>query len=63
MRNLNVTPNENEKTFTLEFMYEDGSNIIYKTTEMSEEEFEEAELNTENDWKAFLRNGSYRQVK
>ena len=46
---LTATPNYSKRTFTIR---KDGS--TYRTLPMNKQEFEEAEMHTEGDWKWFL---------
>jgi hypothetical protein len=59
MRNLTETievkANQSARTFTIRKTYSDGSKVKYRTIPMSQEEFDSEEMNTENDWKNFLR--------
>ena len=49
-----VTANQSERTFTIRKTYSDGSKVKYRTIPMSQEEFDNEEMNTEKDWKQFL---------
>ena len=52
---IKVFPNQSKRTFTIR-KYIDGKLFAkYRTTTMSQEEFESGEMSTENDWKYFLR--------
>ena len=52
---IELIPNEKEKTFKLVLTYTDGSNVIYKSVEQSQEEFEYILLQyTQNDLKNFV---------
>jgi hypothetical protein len=46
MKNFKVTANETNLTYTIE-----SNGSIYRTPELSKQEFEEMEYWTENDWK------------
>jgi len=61
---LKVTPNYSQRTFTIR-EYDNGKVFSkYRTFTMSKEEFEEEALNTESDWKSFLRTtDSYSLIK
>tara|TARA_R110000782_G_scaffold39401_1_gene91578 strand:+ start:199 stop:396 length:198 start_codon:yes stop_codon:yes gene_type:complete len=59
LRTLKVTANEGEKTFSIKVYFDGNFFTEYITVKMNQEEFEEAENNTENDWKQFLKTGSY----
>ena len=59
---IKSTANQSKKTFTIR-KYE-GSKLVskYRTIEMSQEEFDSEERNTENDWKQFLKSDDYYAV-
>ena len=58
METLKVTPNYRKKTFTIR-KYDNGKVFSkYRTTPMSKEEFESEEMNTETDWRYFLRSSN-----
>ena len=66
MRNSNetikVTANQSKRTFTIR-KYIDGKFFTkYRTIEMNQEEFDREEMNTENDWKQFLKSDDYYTV-
>lgn len=59
MENLKVTSNRSKRTFTLR-MYDNGKCYSkYRTLRFSKEEFQDMEMNTESDWKYFLRTEDY----
>lgn len=47
--------NERTKTYDIVKTWNDGTKVIYRTTELTDQEFEDFEYNTENDWKDFLK--------
>lgn len=52
---IKATPNYSKRTFTIR-KYVDGKLFTkYRTFQMNQEEFDSEEMNTENDWKQFLR--------
>lgn len=57
-REFKITP----ETATLTYLII-MNDTIYRTTEMTVEEFEDAEYWTGNDWAYFLRKGDYYLVK
>ena len=58
MENLKVTPNYNKRTFTIR-KYDNGKLYSkYRTASRSKEEFESEEMNTEGDWRYFLRSSN-----
>ncbi len=60
---ITATGNEAEKSFVIVKEYSDGTKDTYQTNEMSEQEFEECDYNTENDWKNFLNtSGNYYHI-
>lgn len=56
---LQVTQNEEERTFTIKSIIDGKLFATYETIEMTQEEFEEEENNTKNDWKNFLKTNQY----
>jgi len=56
---LKVTSNEKERIFTIQSFINGDLFATYETIEMSQEEFEENENNTENDWRQFLKTDNY----
>ncbi|QLE02870.1 hypothetical protein HX109_15325 [Galbibacter sp. BG1] len=59
---IKVTPNYSKRTFTIR-KYIDGKLFAkYRTIEMSQEEFDSEEMNTDDDWKQFLKSDDYYQV-
>jgi hypothetical protein len=60
---IKVTPNYSKRTFTIR-KYIDGKPFAkYRTNVMSQEEFDREEMNTENDWKQFLKSNDYYPVR
>lgn len=47
--------NERTKTYDIVKTWSDGTKTVYRTTELTYQEFEDMEYNTENDWKDFLK--------
>lgn len=59
---LEVRANQSKRTFTIR-KYIDGKFFVkYRTFQMSQEEFDREENNTENDWKQFLKSDEYYKV-
>jgi hypothetical protein len=55
---LKVTPNYSKRTFTIR-KYDNGKVYSkYRTSPRSMEEFESEEMNTEGDWRYFLRSSN-----
>ena len=60
---ITATPNYSKRTFTLR-CYSDGIFYAkYRTTQMTQDEFDTEEYNTQNDWEQFLKYGDYYKVK
>ena len=51
---INAVGNEEAKTYDIIKTYNDGEKTAYRTTRLSEQEFEDMEYNTPNDWQNFL---------
>jgi len=66
MRTLNetikVASNQSKRTFTIRKYFNGKVFAKYRTIEMSKEEFDSEEMNTENDWKQFLKSDDYYSV-
>ena len=59
---IKVTTNQSKRTFTIR-KYIDGKFFTkYKTIRMRQEEFDREKMNTENDWKQFLKSDDYYTV-
>ena len=52
---LTALGNERTKTYDIVKTWNDGTKTVYRTTELTYQEFEDFEYNTENDWKDFLK--------
>lgn len=61
-RKIAVRENHSARTFTLRFVYEDGTRIKYRTTRMNKDEFRSCLNNTQNDWEIFLKSNDYYPV-
>ena len=60
---IKATPNHSARTFTIR-TYIDGKMLTkYRTNVLSKDEFDSEEMNTENDWKQFLKSDDYYVVK
>lgn len=56
---IKVAANQSKRTFTIR-KYIDGKLFSkYRTNTMSQSEFDLEEMNTENDWKQFLKSNDY----
>jgi len=63
MEKIKVTPNKSKRTFTIR-KYIDGKLFAkYRTTKMSEDDFNSESMNTSSDWKHFLKSDDYYIVK
>jgi len=66
MKNLNETikvkANKSKRTFTIRKKINGKLFAKYRTNQMSKEEFESCENNTENDWAQFLTSSDYYKV-
>ena len=61
---INAVANKKTKTFDIIKTWNDGTKVIYRTTELTDQEFEDMEYNTEKDWQNFLNTSqSYFEVK
>lgn len=61
---ITARANESAKTYDITKTWNDGTVTTYRTDELSEEEFEDLDYNTEGDWEDFLRTDqSYYVVK
>ena len=60
---IKVTPNYYKRTFTIRKTYEDGQKVKYRTIQLNQDEFNSELMNTENDWKQFLKSNDYYQVR
>jgi hypothetical protein len=61
-RTIHATPNESNRTFTIDIVYGDGDTSKFITTSMSKAEFEECMYNTQSDWYHFLLHNEYTEV-
>jgi len=58
---LKVTPNYSKRTFTIRVV--DGDyKAKYRTLQMNQEDFDCEEMNTEKDWKYFLKSDNYYKI-
>lgn len=59
---IKAIPNYSKRTFTLR-CYSDGIFYAkYRTTQMTQDEFDTEEYNTNNDWQQFLKTDGYYKV-
>ena len=62
MVTIEAKANQKKRTFTIR-KFDNGHLFAkYRTFQMSKDEFEENEINTENDWNDFLKSDSYFEV-
>jgi hypothetical protein len=59
---IKVTANQSKRTFTIRKFFDGKFLTKYRTIEMNQEEFDREEMNTENDWKQFLKSDNYYTV-
>tara|TARA_R110000751_G_scaffold83052_1_gene166892 strand:- start:796 stop:1002 length:207 start_codon:yes stop_codon:yes gene_type:complete len=60
---IKATPNYSKRTFTLR-CYSDGVFYAkYRTTQMTQDEFDTEEYNTQNDWEQFFKSDDYYTVR
>ena len=59
---IKVTANHSKRTFTIRKYINGKLFAKYRTIEMSQDEFDSEEMNTENDWKQFLKSDDYYAV-
>ena len=57
-----ATANQSKRTFTIRKFINGKLFAKYRTFQMSKDEFEAEEMNTENDWKQFLKTDEYYTV-
>jgi hypothetical protein len=60
---IKVTANQSKRTFTIRKYIDGKFSTKYRTIEMNKEEFDIGEMNTENDWKQFLKSDDYYTVR
>ena len=63
MEKLKVTANNSKKTFTIRQFIDGILFAKFRTLPMGKEEFEREEMNTQNDWKQFLKSSDYTKIK
>ena len=59
---IKVKANQRLRTFTIRKYINEKLFVKYRTIQMSQEEFDSEEMNTENDWKQFLKSDDYYKV-
>lgn len=59
---IEVKANQQKRTFTIRKFIDGKLFSKYRTIEMSKEEFNSEEMNTDNDWKQFLKSDDYYTV-
>lgn len=63
MKAIKATPNHARKTFTIRTYHDGKLTAKYRTTRMSNEEFQSNLHNTQNDWANYLKSDEYYTVK
>lgn len=56
---IKVSANQSKRTFTIRCYDNSVLYAKYRTNKMSQDEFDSEEMNTENDWKQFLKSDDY----
>lgn len=59
---IKSTANQSQRTFTIRKYINGKLFAKYRTIQMTQEEFNSEEMNTENDWKQFLKSDDYYTV-
>ena len=62
LETIKATANQSKRTFTIRKYINGKLFAKYRTTQMSKEEFNREEMNTENDWKQFLKSDDYYKI-
>jgi hypothetical protein len=60
---IKVKSNKRNKTFTIRKYVNNILSVKYRTIQMNKDEFEVEEMNTENDWRQFLKTDNYYIIK
>ena len=53
-RDIKITANKSNRTFTIRFIYSDGDIIKYRTIKVNKDEFQSMDNMTTRDWEYFL---------
>jgi hypothetical protein len=56
---IKVKANQRLRTFTIRKYINEKLFVKYRTIELNQDEFDGEEMNTENDWKQFLKSDDY----
>ena len=56
---IKVRANQNDLTFTIGKYINKKLSVKYRTIKMTKDEFDSEEMNTESDWKQFLKSDDY----
>ena len=59
---IKVKANQKLRTFTIRKYINEKLSVKYRTIELNQDEFDREEMNTENDWKQFLKSDDYYKV-
>ena len=57
-----VKANQSKRTFTIRKIINGKLFAKYRTLPMSQQEFDNEEMNTDNDWREFLKSDDYYKV-
>jgi len=60
---IKVSANQSKRTFTIRKIIDGKIFVKYRTIQMSQEEFDLEEMNTQQDWQQFLKTNDYYKVK
>ena len=56
---IKVKANQRLRTFTIRKYINEKLFVKYRAIELNQDEFDREEMNTENDWKQFLKSDDY----
>ena len=60
---IKVKANQSKRTFTIREYFNGKLFAKYRTFAMTQQEFDEEEMNTQSDWRQFLKSDDYYVVK
>ena len=61
-KTIKVKANQSQRTFTIRCYINGKLYAKYRTYKMNQSEFDSEEMNTENDWRQFLKTDDYYMV-
>jgi len=59
---IKVSANQSMRTFTIRKFIDGKLSAKYRTIQMTQNDFDNEEMNSENDWKQFLKSDDYYTV-